>query len=282
MTASLSQTPEPSLAPSQEDPLTNGKTLVAIFVDFDNAVSTARDHGFSISFARLRALPRKFGDVVFAFTFLSPSSNEPATIAQLDKAGFRAICCPYARKHVDAVDTILIDTAKSLIDHSTVTLFLIISADQDFRNLPTYAADKGKEVRVLNPRDYRDAIEGNDISPTLGFSERVQRFTRVIHSIEAGKEQLNEQVEAEFLQYLIRKIATAHLPPQPSFRMLSTSVWEEGSKKWNQRFSAENLREALTACVNTRVIIKTETSDITFYNLNPHHPVVIRTIGAPL
>lgn len=257
---------------------------VVALVDFDNVTGSARDASFSISFGRIREYVRRFGTVLFVDAFVSPNSARPEIVQGLWNAGFQVIACPMASKDRDDVDAKMNWRARQYLNMANVTTVIIVSRDQDFRDLTDYAEDLHKKVVFIDVVKQRSEFEGVDPSggiPTY-TSRRLIKFTRALDQLSENSRGYNAE-EAETIRFVrdvvvecdarekdMEKLALA----KPSFLTLQSYVSARVMLRWSKIFTAIDVKQALTAMVEARAVEKLVGGGTTYYVLSRNHPAV--------
>ncbi len=244
--------------------------LIVVLVDYDNVYSTILEANSSISFAKLKALVREHGRILFADVFLSPASTKPDVIAKLWDAGFQVIACPMENKDKDSVDAKILTRAVQYLERTHITKLVIVSRDRDFRGLTDQAADMGKDTVFIDVSKEIERLKGADILPMLFPKKETERFERTLSYLmnrqkdhrPGGKERMR------ILKDIIQIIR--NLNPKCAFRPLVSDVSRELEIQ-NKAVSERDVRAALTAIVNVGILVKNESATRTFYIFNINH-----------
>lgn len=129
----------------------------AVLLDYDNFVITRQIEGIRITLKELAAYLKRYGAIVSAEAYLSPTATSQANIEKLMWAGFRSIACPLGKDGEDTVDEAITDEAMRLIRKRFVERVLIVSRDaKAFRHLTPWALEHGREIRMIDIHDIAD------------------------------------------------------------------------------------------------------------------------------
>lgn len=252
---------------------------IVLLVDYDNTVSTARENAFNISFARLKEFVRTLGQIFFADVFLSPvAAQRPENISGLWHAGFQVVTCPMGTKDKDAVDSKMMWRARQYLECTTADTIVIVSRDEDFRELVDFAADRHRKVEFLDVNRERLNVEGEDVSPKLIESRILSRFWIDVDCLTDGRKSEDEQ-GVEFLRAIIKVFAERKDPHPISFEPLKTYIWSQIQSNWGRIFKDYDLKAAMTALVNGGVIKRNVGSNLVYYTLERTHQATRRTLG---
>lgn len=264
-------------------PLVPQQSLVAALVDFDNTEITAKNNGFDVSFAKLRDYLRKFGQVIFADVFLSPFATRPETISRLWDAGFTVIACPQGWKDKDAVDEKMRLRAGDYLREMNIGKIIIVSRDQDFRELGNRAANLHKETVFVDIVAIQEAVRGHDIVPELKLTPTGERFSRIVDCLaNNGPVMAAEEERKRFVKDIILAILRRERDSskQDSFKPLCDYVMAELQQRWHRAFSPDNYKEAMTVLVQRQVLIKYDGGRMNYYKLDTKNSAVLAVLGA--
>ncbi|MBI2024853.1 MAG: NYN domain-containing protein [Candidatus Harrisonbacteria bacterium] len=285
LVASRKPEPIPDSAPTRVGNLSPAEpSFFAALLDYDNVLGSARNAGFPISFSRLRELVRKFGKILFAEAFLSPTTNRPEIVAKLDKAGWTVVACPPEAKDKDSVDAHIINRALNYLHLSSLGGVVVISRDRDFINLEHSAADVHKTCAFLNVVVEKENVEGYDEQSgnPLYESGMVDRFGKAIEQIRSswGGLVAAEEERVRFVGEIIRTIANRYSSDHLGFKQMLWWLWECLKLRWGRIFEREHhLKSAMTAMVNRQVLLRHEGHSYVYYTLNQQDKCVVNSLN---
>lgn len=258
---------------------------VVALVDYDNAFIGARDAGFNLSFSRLKDFLRGFGNLIFSDVFIPPYATRRAEVVGiLDQAGYQIIACPMASKDKDAVDSKLKWRAFVYLSLAEIEEVVIVSRDQDFRDLEKFAADRHKKVRFVDVVREREKIQGYDGQVQLiknTFESNYERAVGYLASGNLASLTNDEQQRVDLLKDIILTIADRPNADNEKmdFRMLQRYIWLKIYQKWNRSVPESHLEYALSALLSDRVLIDIIALRSVFYTLNRNHHIVMRLLA---
>src|SRR3989338_3331266 len=271
---------ETTTSPSPTEKSPKRRPCSIVLVDFDNVVVTAGEHGFPVSFTRLKTFLQQFGDIVFAFVFVSWRYREEIRV--LFNAGFYPIVCPPTFKYKDAVDQVLARMAQSAICDlkESIAQVVIVSCDTYFNPIEKLARDHGLNPIRVNVLAIREEIEGEDGAPQVYLAREGQRFGRILVAYEKGLDVDYEKspLHLPFLKDIVAILAKRDESRRMTFAEIQRYIPNLLDSQWNS-FKRTLLRSALSALKEKDALIRSEDFGSAFYTLNRESTLVKKLLA---
>jgi len=267
--------------PPPEKPIAPGHFLMLI--DGSNAVLSARDADFGISWERLKKLLRAYGKIMGGkpLIFFSERDRMREVRGAAHRAGFLCVICPMSTKDRDSVDTAIIDYATNFIVDPDIPKFgvLVVSRDRDLHRIREMGENHDRVVITVNVLEHQSDIEGEEVPFELEGSKHIEAFNRALSFFEAGRG-LDPEAE-EYLQLLTAVIHIlkerddqAELSFTPLLQYVRINLPDELQKRYGRILQA-----ALTVLVDAGLLLKNRERTIVTYSLDRTHPLFSRLLS---
>lgn len=247
----------PSPAPASPAVQQPEHHIVVVLVDYENALYSARDAGYKLSFEKLMTRACAVGHVIWAEVFIPPHvAQDQRVVRELWSAGFRVVCCPMGSKDKDAVDKKLETHVWTLVYATRVTDVLLVSEDSDFNDCYVLGKKLGVAVTRFAVSDKRDALAGDETEERLAMlGERPQqrlfeRAARIFHGdITAGNpEETNRVAFLRAVSTEIGQLKSQNSGRKYSFNALCDEAWFRLKTQWlKYGYDAGMVKEAVLA-----------------------------------
>ena len=238
--------PRPSAAPA---PATE---LAAVLVDVDNVVIPSRQGHLNISWAKLKEYLREtFGKLGFSDAFIGPRTDDDL-IALLWDNGFDVITCPMGSKDKDSVDEKMRMRALKYLLTTGISHVVIVSRDADFRPLVVEAADRGKQVTLVDTTGLAARLAGMDAPVILKNSRPLERYLDAVGRV---RHRLNHAADPD-CQFITHVASLVRLDFQQCHDCrrpgdINVRVRKKLLAKWSPRYLVQDIDAAIRALLQS-------------------------------
>ncbi len=259
---------------------------LAVLVDYDNTTIRFRNFGVSISFAKLRQHLCGIGRPIFCEAYLSPSASKANVVTNLRNNGFTAIACPYERKDVDSVDSMIKDTVRKYAEFSLVKTIVIVSDDGDFSHDPAlinFVTDFGKTFLVLNPSQLIDELQGEDEEKFLSSSPGALQWQRIAKIVlNSEQPQAEDYPKVEFVDKcfgVLRNVATVHA--KRGYKVIESAILDEVLPQYRGDFTLRDVKMLLSGLIDGGILEKVinPQGTMTYYVFQSNSPTTTVSSG---